>query len=222
MLGRQLKCEFTTISKTMWPQHRCCLLKNADLSYVSKEEYLEFSGSNFGKQSTTAVELQLIQKVDFAPSQIFDAFPLLNGFSIKSSNIPVLKEDLFTRSFNRIRYLNLEENGIKEIEEESFHFLPELIWIALNNNKIRSLSKNFFLSNRRLEYINFENNRIKIITSTLFENLANLKLVNLKRNKCVTRNIGCKHCSFNKTRLHGFLETCYNQFSVNLGFLEKL
>jgi hypothetical protein len=114
---------------------------NFSSSPVSKS--FAFTGSNFDKNNATAVWFALSPSIDFIPLEIFNEFPNLNGILISRSNLPILKEELFTDQFKIIQFLDLQYNKITQIESDVFTFLPNLKWIYLGQNKIVNLNNLF-------------------------------------------------------------------------------
>lgn len=96
------------------------------------------------------------------PERIGTFFSRLEGLEIINSNLrSVIKEDL--SDFKNLKYLNLKENKIEVLRNDTFKH------------------------NTKLQHIIICCNELKLIGISLFEHLNQLKHVNFKRNVCISR-----------------------------------
>jgi Leucine-rich repeat (LRR) protein len=180
-----LNCTFKILSEPH--AGKFCEIEDADFSAGTRDAEFIFQVTEVEKNETTGVLFSLCYDIEFVPTQIFKKFPSADTLGIKRSYIPVLKNNLFTSEFDKIKYLMLPLNEIKTIEPEAFQHLTKLKFIDLSFNKIEALKSNIFKKNLRLESILLNNNQIKMLNTNLFHNLAKLVNLNFKRNECADR-----------------------------------
>ncbi|XP_069502949.1 vasorin [Ambystoma mexicanum] len=75
------------------------------------------------------------------------------------------------------------ENGITDLEEDSFAGLPELQLLDLSQNKISSLPRNTFQSVTNLNNLDLSSNQIREITNETFHGLRRLERLYLNGNQ---------------------------------------
>ncbi len=182
------------------PEHQYCEVSHADLS--SKNTSFTFAGSKKQLMETTGVEFWQSSKVKFIPLEIFEQFPSLNGLTISLSKIPILKNDLFSKECDRIKYLSLADNKIEKIESLAFQYLWKLKWINLSGNQIKTLVDPIFFYNFKLQTILFSDGYIEMISPKLFESSNNLKVIGFRKNKCTD--------DFITSKLNIHLPLCYS------------
>jgi Leucine-rich repeat (LRR) protein len=180
-----LNCTFKIFSKPHTAKF--CEIEDAELTEDKKGAVFRFEGSEVKKKESTGIYFTLCYDTDFVPTQIFKEFPSIDRLGIKYSSIPVIRNNIFTSEFDKIKYLLLSNNLIKTIKPEAFQHLKKLKFIDLSFNKIESLKSNIFKNNRRLESILLNNNQIKMLNTNLFHNLQKLVNLNFKRNKCANK-----------------------------------
>lgn len=206
---KNLQCSYDNWSPVLWPSNQYCEITVADLSSSQKSNTFSFSGTPAEKEATKTVYFFLSPKTEFIPLDIFREFPSVNGLVITSSNLPVLKNDLFSSEFAKIEYLHLGSNKIKSIEPEAFKELVNLKWLALFDNNIEVLDSELFKTNTKLEFISFNANKISRINSNLFKGLSSLKNIDFEDNVCFNQEIGCPTCSITQSELNQKLSSCF-------------
>lgn len=92
----------------------------------------------------------------------------------------LLKYDFVT--YDRLELLNLANNQIDYIDNETFLSLSSLRKLYLNGNRIEKISATMFFGLHNLEYLYLEYNLIKEIEAGSFNPLTNLKLLFLNNN----------------------------------------
>ncbi|XP_056287188.1 SLIT and NTRK-like protein 6 [Pseudoliparis swirei] len=92
----------------------------------------------------------------------------------------LLKYDFVT--YDGLELLNLANNRIDFIDNETFLSLSNLKKLYLNGNRIEKLSSAMFVGLHNLEYLYLEYNFIKEIAPGTFNPLPNLKLLSLNNN----------------------------------------
>jgi hypothetical protein len=127
------------------------------------------SGSEDQKEKATAVYFEFSLTVNFVPFEIFDSFPKLDAIAFTKSEIPMIKNNLFSgQNFQQIKEIRLNEDKIRFIETGAFVDLKNLEIIDLTNNKIRSISKETFAHNEKLMVTILTGNEIKLIHPEAF------------------------------------------------------
>ncbi len=154
---------------------------------------------------TTAVEIKQSSKLDFVPVEIIQQFLSLQGLKITHSRIEILRENLFTREFENITFLDLSSNGIQQVLN-AFKNLPKLRWIIVASNSIETLIYRVLKNNKKLEVIDLQGNKIKMLNIKLFLNLARLQVVDLRDNECADKLLN--HEDINQKSIHA-LSKCY-------------
>ncbi len=212
VLGRQLSCTYDTSSYALWPTFNHCKLSSIDLSESYKTVDHTFTGTSEQKSVTTAIWFDSPVNINFLPKQIINNFPKFNGLIIQNCRtVTTLNDNLFTRDFKAIKYLNLYNFKI-EIEANAFQHLTKLKWIVLQRNQIQSLPHQLFKNNPKIIFVSLSSNRINSITPDFFKNLNKLQYVHFgTSNECIKKDFGCStgSCSVAQSELDSELSTCY-------------
>ncbi|XP_037037731.1 leucine-rich repeat-containing protein 15-like [Bradysia coprophila] len=82
-----------------------------------------------------------------------------------------------------LRYLVLQDNGIRDIASTSFSQMPNLIRLEMSLNQIERLPANAFIGLTDLRGLSLWDNSIDRIENGAFTNLKNLKKLDLRNNK---------------------------------------
>lgn len=177
------------------------------------------SGDHTEKFSNRDVEYIWIKnsKITYLPlfSPIF--FPRLRKYLITKSQVKFVNRDDFM-GMPYVETIDLSENEIEEIPEDTLFDLTELVDLFISNNKIKYLSPKllskaplfqrfradnntieqldggFFSKNPSLKIVTLDNNRLKKINVD-FRPFRNLKKLDLLNNPCINTN-------FNDWRRH--------------------
>jgi hypothetical protein len=199
----------------LWPSLNRCFTSGVDYSAKFENEKHSFSltGTPAQKSEVNTFSISSSTHVDFIPLDILSEFPNLNALMIGSCNLPTLKSGLFKEELQKIQYLWLYRNKIEVIEPEAFKFLTRLNWIRLNGNNLKTLSYRVFQNNPDLIYIDLKNNQIKSIHPNFFDGLNKLKLIGFSENVCIDDNIGCETCLITQSELREIPQGCFDHCS---------
>lgn len=208
-----LQCFYETKSFTLWPQHQSCRVDDVDLSSNQKLQEYSFSLSRSGRKGETKTVWfsESPNTIEFIPMDIFREFPLLSGIIITSSNIPILKNDLFISAFIKIEFLYLYNDQIQAIETDALQELLNLKWLCLYSNKIQNLDAEIFRSNVKLEFFNFEFNQVASANPKLFKNLSKLRIIVANGNVCTSEKIGCETCFLSQSEINHAFKKCFSE-----------
>jgi hypothetical protein len=214
---KQLKCDYSTQrldnAWSLYGSFQYCKILNADLSNNSLSESYSFTGTEQEKLETTGIYFtRCPNTVHFIPQNIATELPNLKEFLIVGSNIPTLKDNLFTKSFENLQFVSLGKNNIKEIEEHAFSKLPKLKWLGLWYNLLETIKSHIFANNLDLQFVYLNGNRIKILNVHLFKGLGKLKYFYFNSNVCVSEAFGCETCmdTVSQTELDNKLQPCFS------------
>ncbi len=126
------------------------------------------------------------------------------------SRLPAtLNSEFFTKDFEIIEFLGIQDCAFQAIDENAFKHLVNLKWIRLRDNDIKSLPYQIFKANPNLVYIDINSNKINSIDPDLFTNLRNLKFIESEGNQCINKNLGCETCSISQSDLDGGFSRCF-------------
>lgn len=160
--------------------------------------------------------------VQFLPISVDESFLNLIQFSVVGCSVKnVIKENL--KGLKKLTFLDLRNNQIEAIEENSFDDLIELEILTMSKNKVKFLDENLFLNVQKLKYLDFSinsfnkldakffkkliklekldlyGNSLKIIDKNLIESLSELKCINFKSNFCIDEVYGNCNLLLNET-----------------------
>jgi hypothetical protein len=203
--GIRLICDYDKSDKK-------CNVNSVDLSNIFREEIFEIFATAEEMSETIAINFELSPNVDFIPPAVVDQLPNLIGLEVFWSIVPIIKNDLFSSRFGKIKRLWFTWSAIEFIEEKAFQHLKNLEELNLFNNKIKSLSSTLFSNNPKLKIIDLSENEIIVIHPKLFESLSQLKNIKLKGKNCVDDKFGCEDCTdvIDHEELDRELSACYS------------
>ena len=144
------------------PPGLLCGLDNLRSLNLSYNHLLEVS--NVGLSAGSSSCKVFLTKMDLSNNVISS----LNGDDLKQASA--------------VEILNLSNNRINIIADDSFAGLANLKEIDLSNNQLSALPPNVFNKSHQLERLSLQNNSLTLITSDLFSSLSQLKVLNLSRN----------------------------------------
>ncbi|TET06578.1 hypothetical protein E3J79_01380 [Candidatus Dependentiae bacterium] len=100
------------------------------------------------------------------------------GFlNLSFNKIKKLPPGIF-QGFHNLEYIDLSDNQLTELPEESFKNLPQLkILFLCNNKKLRKFSPDIFQGLVSLEKIGLSNEQLKKLNSDVFQDLTNPKII---------------------------------------------
>lgn len=120
------------------------------------------------------------------PSEIFlPLFISLEKISLKNCKLEGAWKSEWLRSSQKLKYIDIGGNDLKEIEENSFNS-SEIFAFLMDENKIGNLNFSSFQNNfKSLKYLIANKCRIIFIDSKLFNEAEKLKFVDLRENVCI-------------------------------------
>ena len=188
LLNSNLKDDeyFAEDEKINWEDY----LRHKFFSILEPEKLLKnIFGANVQKSN---------QEVDLYKKEV-DDHTLEILLKINFENLIVLNlADNFIEKFNfpdnsnalkSVKFLNLEENKLKEITKNFLKSLKEIEYLFLSYNQITSLKGFMNIDLNNLNYLSLSNNNILDISPLSEANLTNLNVLNLSSNKIF--NISC-------------------------------
>ena len=119
------------------------------------------------------------------------AMPILPPFVLPSPLVVTLnRANLLQRypDLINLETIILSNNGIQNIDAQTFQNLPNLQAIFLDHNQIQNIDPQLFQSIPNLQAIFLDHNQIQNIDAQTFQNLPNLRRVNLNDNQIVNFN----------------------------------
>jgi hypothetical protein len=150
--GIVLKCKYYHTAYTS-ANLKQCDIPFVDLSNIFREESFEFSVEADLVSETTSVWFRDSPYVDFIPPAVVDKFPNLIELGVYMSNVPIIKNDLFSSKFYKIKELSITYSKTEFIEEKAFQQLKNLEELDLSENKIKSLNSALFSNNQKLKIV---------------------------------------------------------------------
>ena len=87
------------------------------------------------------------------------------------------------RNLNFLQFLDVKDNQISSVAEDSLQGLYQLLGISLKKNKIRSLPPDVFKRTPKIQLINLEKNQLQILETRLFKELQYLNFIKLDHNQ---------------------------------------
>lgn len=99
---------------------------------------------------------------------------------IASNNLKLAIEDNAFRKAKKLKYLNLNANGIESIPKDAFNGLNSLTELYLGNIKIKRLKDHTFRGAPNLERLILTENPIRSVRRNTFAGLRNLKMLDLR------------------------------------------
>jgi Leucine-rich repeat (LRR) protein len=204
---RSITCDYNQVK---WENKNSCFVVNTELR---SDVIYEFSNAEEIANKVRAVYFKSSPVVDIIPVRPNKVFPNLSSITFYESHIPILRANLFTKSFNKIKEIFLKQNGIQQIEDEAFHELEDLVEIDLSLNEIKSINEELFSHNSKLRVINLNGNKIFMIQRDSFEQLLNLLEFNLLGNQCISKEFGCEHFDCLQVNdANEDLENCFSNY----------
>lgn len=160
----------------------------------------------------------------------------LHEINIYGNNISRLESGSFDGQ-THLWYLNLRDNGIREIDEDAFvglgsletldlignhienltpqtlHPLTNLTLLDLQRNNLTRIDDELFAQTPSIRYLYLEHNQIEEISPRLISRLDHIGYINLLGNSCVDRSFPLNtNDDFTFIVFHNSLQSCYNNF----------
>ncbi|CAG2202557.1 NGR [Mytilus edulis] len=104
---------------------------------------------------------------------------------LKENDIEIIRNDTFS-DLGNLTHLSLASNRIAELPGKAFGSLTKLTLLSLESNRITELPAKAFQSLTNLTYLHLAGNFIKAINEDVFFGLHNLNYLNLKENDIET------------------------------------
>lgn len=165
-----------------WNQKYTCKIDSYHFNDDTKS--YKFTGNDKDKMNTTKLLIEK-SKLQYISSLVFEEFPNLDGIKIGMSDMNRVDGKLFSDVISII-FLDLENNKIKELHEESFDNLHKLEYLSLAGNQIETLPNGIFLFNQNLKELDLADNNLKYIEEYAFKHLINLEYLSLWKNHLYT------------------------------------
>lgn len=112
----------------------------------------------------------------------FTQFGHITNLDLMNNYIESVSDDSF-KGLTKLRSLMLCYNSIRTLDENAFADLESLMYLDLNENELRDLPKNVFRRLINLTNISIANNDISHIPKNLFGSNRNMTIVNMHNNK---------------------------------------
>lgn len=140
-------------------------------------------------------------------------FGKLKNVDLGENAIQKVDREYFRRS-KQLQVLNLAKNAIRELPNDVFLDLEELLQLYLNNNNLLNFSSlgEIFVNLKRLMILDLSNNSISDLPMHLFNGLSNLIQLNMAHNKL---NL-VRFQVFQQLRSIEILDLSHNLFSTFL------
>uniref|UniRef100_A0A8D9F9P7 Protein toll n=1 Tax=Cacopsylla melanoneura TaxID=428564 RepID=A0A8D9F9P7_9HEMI len=119
------------------------------------------------------------------PRDLFWKSPNLRKLYLRGhTKLTHIPRELF-RDSRKILKLDLSNNGLRDLEENTFEFIKELADLDLSHNQLNNITNDIFSRRdikRSLEHLNLSHNKLKSIADKTFEKLYSLKSLDLSNN----------------------------------------
>lgn len=112
-----------------------------------------------------------------------DAKDILSFYIRSSSDLYYIPSGLADHFIN-LKVLVIAFTGLKTLRQSDFKPLQKLENIYLDNNELESIEGDIFAFNPNIRFINLESNKIKSVANNVFDPLARLQQLNFSRNIC--------------------------------------
>ena len=123
-----------------------------------------------------------LEEIDLSHNQ-FHSFPweLANSQALKVLNLAFNKINKMnnTLKMNALMSLNLQNNEIEKLEDNSFYNYPNLMELDLSGNKLKTLNH---LKLQDVKVLNVSNNLIHNIEANTFKNSTKIEILDLSNN----------------------------------------
>lgn len=120
--------------------------------------------------------------LNFFPLQAFELFPNLEQISFPRARIPTLEASVFANR-QGLRFIDLENSGIRVIEEGAFNGLIRLETLILSNNEFATLPRGIFDFLESLRVLRMDTSTLTRLEANLFANTPNLNILSMQSNQ---------------------------------------
>jgi len=184
-------------TETQWKdvELKCTFIKNLEGLYGCEVEHFvvnspsvriaSVSGQHQDRNSNAEVEYVWIKNSQVPYLPRFDAgifFPKLKKYLVTDSGVKFVERNDFSGMPN-LETLDLSNNDIEEIPDDTLFDLNELVDLFLDNNKFKAVPPKLLSHASSFQRFKANNNSIEIIDTDFFKNNSNLKIVSLDNNR---------------------------------------
>ena len=251
-----------------WNQTYVCILR--EITVLDPSQNVTFGGTHvegLTNDDVTFVEI-LYSDTPFIIPQMFTTFPHINVLRISYSNLQSINipdsvqllelwvdrnniSRIESRTFENqesLRYLNVRDSKIQEIDEDAFiglsaleslvlmdnhiatlaprtfHPLINVTYLDLNRNNLTSISDELFSQNTQIVNLYLDFNQIEEISPRFTTGFGEtLRYIDLEGNNCVDRRFEIDNKDdFSRIILHNSLRTCFNNFQGTIPDLKRI
>ena len=149
---------------------------------------VDFSNNDIGDVHPNAFDGDaIITKINFASNKLKDV-PRLELYSLRQLNlsnnlIKELEDNTFSGGMRSLTSLDLSRNRIEVLKSEAFHGLHQLSELHLQFNLLSKLTDNVFHTHvYNLQYLDLSFNQIEMLSHNAFTDLENLEFLDLSHN----------------------------------------
>ena len=143
------------------------------------------SGQHTVKKNNHHVEYVWIKNSEVSHLPRFDSpifFANMKKYLITNSGLKFIEREDFS-PMSKLETLDLSNNLIEEIPEDTLFDLSELVDLFIENNKIKNLSGKLLSFAPEFQRLRASNNSLEILDSDFFSSNPSLKIVSLDNNK---------------------------------------
>lgn len=87
--------------------------------------------------------------------------------------------------FQNIFYITIKETGLAVIRKNDLKPFPNLKWLFLSRNQLKTLNSGLFRHNPKLNLISLEGNQLNSIAADIFEPIEDLQQADFRDNVCI-------------------------------------
>jgi Leucine-rich repeat (LRR) protein len=153
----EIPCEFIYDHNTYK-----CIVKDIDLRTTASKSILTFKGEHFHGLSNNEVNMVVFR------NSLMSTFP--RGL---------------TKIFPRLTLMEVHECGLKEIAKNDLRGYENLVFLSVIFNRLRSLPGDLFECTPNLQFIDLSGNQIRSVGSSLFDPLKRIAEFTMKQNAAV-------------------------------------
>ncbi|KAJ8915740.1 hypothetical protein NQ315_004552 [Exocentrus adspersus] len=218
----------------------CSKISHFNIAFNEIYDINENDFSNWGNNRITSLKSQIFAdlrelkelSLSFNPLRVIDAdaFVGLEGLESLEISFGLDREDLpyeIFKPLTNLKWLSIDHNNFHMVPELSLDSLPELKYLNMESNKIRSIPVKLLKSNihAKLQDVRLSNNEIRFIETGTFRSLNSLETILLSGNrvKYIQSESFSDLPSLNKVILsNNFLSRISHGAFCNLPALSKL
>jgi Leucine-rich repeat (LRR) protein len=104
----------------------------------------------------------------------------LTALSARNSNVKNLD---WTENLKGLQYLDLYDNNIHSVFDDSFSHMQNLRKLNLEKNSIGNWYKKLFSQNQKLEILNLRENKLTLLTNDMKEDMSSVQMLAIGKNE---------------------------------------